>query len=92
MRIVSGRCEGFPCVPDAYEPYSARFTAPFPQNMMTAVSGVNDGFPYISALDEVQEETFSNLCFADADISGLYYGDTEVSFAYCNGGTMFRKY
>ncbi len=126
MSIISGRNEGFPCIPDVPDMHSTNLvvpypgaaviidgthcdgfpftmtssdlpgsvspSVPYPLALMTVSAGYNSGFPAVRSAEFVNEVSFSQLCFGDVPIDELFFGSTEIKFAYCGGGTVFRKY
>jgi hypothetical protein len=92
--IIDGtHCDGFPFTMTSSDlPGSVSPSVPYPLALMTVSAGYNSGFPAVRSAEFVNEVSFSQLCFGDVPIDELFFGSTEIKFAYCGGGTVFRKY
>lgn len=50
--VISGRNDGYPCIPELDESISANRTPPYPDFIFRCILEQNDGYPHISKLGE----------------------------------------
>lgn len=90
--IISGRNNGYPCIPELNEFVSAEENPPYPDFMMRCCPELNEGYPWILKLVTLDEATESSLYAVNKKIIGIFAGSKEIKSAYCREKAVFFKY
>lgn len=91
LRTVPDRNGGYPVIlklPEMREIPASE--PPYPDMLMRCLGeSVNDGYPVIASLGNVKKRIFSEICFADKPVYGMYLNGQFIASAYCGGKKVF---
>jgi hypothetical protein len=94
IRRVTGKCMEYPCNPMLVEFERAvnnSFRRPFPEYIMKCMGeDINDGYPLTGVSSGISRKYYSELFIDDKQITGMYYGNTEIYEAYYKGRAVFK--
>lgn len=89
--IIKGKNNNYPTsetLPELSQiPYRA---APYPDNMMRCVGkAVNEGYPTVLSVENIETVTVSGLFFADKPVLAMFYNGQQVFSAFCKDKKVF---
>lgn len=94
LKTITGINNKYPSVINLPQLAEIRINSKPDQDFIMRCLGkaVNNGYPVIAALNNVNTNVYTKLKFAKTNVVGMYYNSNYISCAYCNGKKVFGIY
>lgn len=90
MRISPSLNDGYPAIVQIPQAGGTGLSEPYPDFMFHCLGeDFNDGYPLILQLHGITREPFSDIFFAENNAAELFFGNSRVEAAYCNGQKVY---